>query len=167
MVLPGGIEPPSSDFQSVAMTTSAKAALKLVDEVRVELTQQLRVGYSHLSSPVPSSSINLVEDRGIEPLTLTCKASVFPISTNPPIIISHTVSNVSYKANCIAMQPHLSQNQREPACFIRYHLYSAVIASVSSGRPPIYNMFIVRCQVLVTWAFLLLLSHFALLTAFC
>ena len=81
----------------------------------------------------------LVEDRGFEPLTLTCKASVFPISTNPPIIISYTLSNVSYKTNCSAMQPVPRQGRQVPICFIRYHLYSCVIATVSSGRPPVYS----------------------------
>jgi hypothetical protein len=40
---------------------------KLVDAVGVEPTQNKRGGYSSLGSPMPSTSINLVEAEGIEP----------------------------------------------------------------------------------------------------
>ena len=48
------------------------------------------------------------------------------------------------------MQVHCCAGNVKSA-LLRYHLYSAVIASVSSGRPPIYSMFNVRCQDLVSW----------------
>ena len=101
----------------------------LVDEVGVEPTQRLRVGYSHLGSPMPSSSINLVEAVGIEPtvfpMSLIYSQLPSPLSTHLHNF-SHTLSNVCNKT-LFAMQVHCCAGNVKSA-LLRYHLYSCVIA---------------------------------------
>ena len=85
LVLPRGIEPRSKALQASAMTTSAKAAINCLGcltstDLVPTLSQRamLPLHYRH-------HRINLVEDRGIEPLTQACKARVFPLALIPPI----------------------------------------------------------------------------------